>query len=90
MAKRDTGSNIAFFLAGFAMGAIGALLLVPRSGEEARQAGSWSDKGREYLNQQKEQIRSAYEAGRQAYREPSAGGLDSAELGGDETTKDRS
>jgi gas vesicle protein len=33
------------------------------------QAGSWADKGREYLNQQKEQIRSAYEAGRQAYRE---------------------
>ncbi|MFZ0793818.1 MAG: hypothetical protein WAM65_08620 [Candidatus Korobacteraceae bacterium] len=25
--------------------------------------------GRDYLNQQKEQIRSAYEAGRQAYRE---------------------
>jgi gas vesicle protein len=33
------------------------------------QAGSWADKGRDYLNQQKEQIRSAYEAGRQAYRE---------------------
>ena len=33
------------------------------------QAGSWADKGRDYLNQQKDQIRSAYEAGRQAYRE---------------------
>src|SRR5208283_723771 len=28
-----------------------------------------ADKGRDYLNQQKEQIRSAYDAGRQAYRE---------------------
>jgi len=41
--------------------------------ERARQArehaGTWADKGREYLNQQKDQIRSAYEAGRQAYRE---------------------
>lgn len=33
------------------------------------QAGSWAEKGRDYLNQQKDQIRSAYEAGRQAYRE---------------------
>ncbi len=33
------------------------------------QAGSWADKGRDYLNQQKDQIRSAYEAGRRAYRE---------------------
>ena len=36
------------------------------------QAGSWADKGRDYLNQQKEQIRSAYEAGRQAYQEATA------------------
>ncbi len=33
------------------------------------QAGTWADKGRDYLSSQKEQIRSAYEAGRQAYRE---------------------
>jgi hypothetical protein len=41
--------------------------------EKARQAkeqaGTWADKGRDYLSQQKDQIRSAYEAGRQAYRE---------------------
>jgi gas vesicle protein len=41
--------------------------------EKARQAkeqaGTWADKGRDYLGQQKDQIRSAYEAGRQAYRE---------------------
>jgi len=33
------------------------------------QAGDWVDRGRDVLNQQKEQFRNAYEAGRQAYRE---------------------
>jgi len=40
-----------------------------RARQARDQAGTWADKGRDYLNQQKEQIRSAYEAGRQAYRE---------------------
>ncbi len=40
-----------------------------RARQAREQAGSWADKGRDYLNQQKDQIRSAYEAGRQAYRE---------------------
>src|SRR5664279_2526706 len=44
--------------------------VVKESAQKAReQAGTWADKGREYLNQQNEQVRSAYEAGRQAYRE---------------------
>jgi len=44
--------------------------VVKDSAQKAReQAGTWADKGREYLNSQKEQIRTAYEAGRQAYRE---------------------
>jgi gas vesicle protein len=44
--------------------------VVKQHARDAReQAGTWADKGREYLNNQKEQIRSAYEAGRQAYRE---------------------
>ena len=43
---------------------------VKESAQKARdQAGSWADKGRDYLNSQKDQIRSAYDAGRQAYRE---------------------
>jgi gas vesicle protein len=38
--------------------------------EQARsQATHWADRGREVLNQQKEQFRAAYEAGRQAYQE---------------------
>jgi len=38
--------------------------------ERARaQASEWVEKGRDVVNQQKEQFRSAYEAGRQAYQE---------------------
>ncbi len=33
------------------------------------QASDWVDRGRDVINQQKEQFRSAYEAGRQAYNE---------------------
>jgi len=43
-----------------------------RARQAREQAGSWAEKGRDYLSQQKEQIRSAYEAGRQAYREATA------------------
>jgi gas vesicle protein len=44
--------------------------VVKERARQARdQAGTWADKGREYLNSQKDQIRSAYEAGRQAYHE---------------------
>lgn len=38
------------------------------------QAGDWVDRGRDVLNQQKEQFRSAYDAGRQAYHETTAAG----------------
>jgi gas vesicle protein len=40
------------------------------------QAGEWADRGRDVINQQKEQFRSAYEAGRQAYNETTAAGAD--------------
>ncbi|MGA2356685.1 MAG: YtxH domain-containing protein [Terriglobales bacterium] len=53
-------------------------------GEKAReqvrkareQATEWVDRGRDVLNQQKEQFRSAYEAGRQAYNETTAAAAD--------------
>ncbi len=44
-------------------------LVVERAQRAREQASGWVDKGRDMLNQQKEQFRSAYEAGRQAYRE---------------------
>ena len=40
-----------------------------RARQACEQAATWADRGREALNQQKEQFRSAYEAGRQAYQE---------------------
>jgi gas vesicle protein len=36
------------------------------------QASQWADRGRDVINQQKEQFRAAYEAGRQAYQEHTA------------------
>jgi len=40
-----------------------------RAREAREQAGQWVDRGREVINQQKEQFRGAYEAGRQAYNQ---------------------
>lgn len=40
-----------------------------RARQAREQANQWVDRGREVLTQQKEQFRSAYEAGRQAYQE---------------------
>jgi gas vesicle protein len=43
-----------------------------RARQAREQATGWADRGREVLSQQKEQFRSAYEAGRQAYQEATA------------------
>src|SRR5580692_3293125 len=43
-----------------------------RARQAREQAATWADRGREVLSQQKEQFRSAYEAGRQAYQEATA------------------
>lgn len=40
-----------------------------RAREAREQATQWVDKGKEALDQQKEQFRSAYEAGRQAFKD---------------------
>jgi len=40
-----------------------------RARQARDQATSWADRGREVLNPQKEQFRSAFEAGKQAYQE---------------------
>ena len=40
-----------------------------RAKQAREQAANWADRGRDVLNQQKEQFRSAYEAGKQAYQE---------------------
>src|SRR5580765_3561691 len=43
-----------------------------RAKEARDQAEQWAGRGREVVNQQKEQFRAAYEAGRQAYHEATA------------------
>ena len=40
-----------------------------RAQQARQQAEEWIGRGRDVLNQQKDQFRSAYEAGKQAYRE---------------------
>ena len=40
------------------------------------QAEDWMDRSRDVVNQQKEQFRAAYEAGRSAYRETTATGTE--------------
>ncbi len=55
-----------------------AILQAAEDGREAvntkvkqtkEQAAQWVDKGRQYVDSQKDQIKSAFEAGKQAYRE---------------------
>ena len=45
-----------------------------RARQARDQASEWVDRGKDMINQQKEQFRSAYEAGRQAYSEATAEG----------------
>ena len=40
-----------------------------RARQAREQAADWVDRGREVVNQQKEQFRTAFEAGKQAYHE---------------------
>ncbi len=47
----------------------GRELLRKRAREAKEQAEQWAERGKEAYNSQKEQIRSAVEAGRHAYRE---------------------
>jgi gas vesicle protein len=44
-----------------------------RARQAREQASDWVDRGKEVLNQQKEQFRAAYDAGRQAYSEATTG-----------------
>lgn len=42
--------------------------------EAREQASQWVDRGKDFVQQQKDQFRSAYEAGRQAYKETTTTG----------------
>ncbi len=79
--ERGTGEKALFFVLGAFIGAATALLLAPRSGEETRKmiasrsrsmaekTSSMVDRGKEILQQQRESLSAALEAGKQAYRE---------------------
>ena len=45
-----------------------------RARQAREQAGDWVERGKDVIGQQKEQIRSAFEAGRQAYQEATSEG----------------
>jgi len=90
--QAGTGEKALYFVLGACMGAVTALLLAPRSGEETRRiiaararegadylgtrtrdvadkTTGYVDRGKEILQQQRDQLSAALEAGKQAYRE---------------------
>jgi len=81
-----------YFIVGACVGAVTALLLAPRTGEETRKiiaskaregadlvasrsrevaekTGAYVDRGKELIQQQRDQLSVALDAGKQAYRE---------------------
>ncbi len=72
MANQDDGSQIAWFLAGMAIGLAGALLLAPRSGKETREAlvdaaAKGRDVGRDLYEKGREMAAEATDAGKTAF-----------------------
>jgi gas vesicle protein len=47
----------------------GREFVVTKTGEMRENAGDWVQRGKEVMDQQKQQIRSAFQAGKQAYQE---------------------
>lgn len=75
----DGGGSIAWFLAGCALGAAGALLLAPQTGRETRaQLRERAERSRERLEEAR---REAYERGRRAYEEGRRRADEAAESG---------
>ena len=83
MSDRDNSSSFLWFLAGLGFGALMGVLYAPRSGRETRDAiKNSAGEGAEYLknrskdvvSQKKDQISSAIDATRQAYREAAGEG----------------
>jgi len=58
MRENDGGTNLLYFLAGMAIGAIGALLFAPQSGTKTRKLiGDKADEGRDYLRDKSKELR---------------------------------
>jgi len=67
-----SGAEIRESLRGSAEG--GRDFVSERAQRARQQANTWVDRGREVMNQQKEQFKTAYDAGRQAYRDVTSQG----------------
>jgi gas vesicle protein len=50
----------------------GREFVATKSVEAREQAGDWVQRGKEAIDQQKQQVRSAFQAGKQAYKEATA------------------
>lgn len=93
--ESGAADKIMFFILGAFVGAVTALLLAPRSGEETRRliaekaregkdylasrgkevvekASGFVERGKEAIQQQRDQLSAALEAGKQAYKEEKA------------------
>ncbi len=85
MAKRES-SNLAWFLAGMTVGAVGAILYAPRSGRETREAlGETTRRSRESLERTgrlaAERGREFYQQGRRFADEAAESGREALERG---------
>lgn len=72
MADHDDGSQVAWFLAGMAIGLAGALLFAPRSGKETREAladaaAKGREVGRDLYEKGREMAAEATDAGKAAF-----------------------
>ena len=93
--ESGAAEKVMFFVLGAFVGAVTALLLAPRSGEETRRliadkargsadylasrgkdvaekASGYIERGKETIQQQRDQLSAALEAGKQAYKEEKA------------------
>jgi gas vesicle protein len=62
MSDNGGGAKVIWFLAGFSMGAVVALLLAPKSGEETREfIGKKAEEGRDYVTAKGKEFRKAAE-----------------------------
>ena len=57
MAKRNEGSNVAWFIAGLTVGIAGAILFAPRKGKETRDSIlDAANRGREFANRKGREV----------------------------------
>jgi len=94
MANNDNGASLAWFLAGAALGAVGALLYAPQSGRETREelrrkAAEGRERAYEAGRQAADRGREYYEKGRTAAEDAARSGREAVERGREIVEKGR-